>query len=81
MLLCTRQVEPISAQANDDGHDFDLLTPPRKGSFDSKHIWECNIPQISILGVGEQQIPVMPHFESALANSLRSVRLEQMIRR
>lgn len=67
------QVEPISVQAN-DSHVFNLPTPPRKGSLDFKLPWEYDVPQISIPGVEEQQMPVMPRLESALAKSLQSVR-------
>lgn len=61
-------------QANDDSHVFNLPTPPRKSSLGSKLLWEYDVPQISIPGVEELQMPVMPRLESTLANSLQSVR-------
>lgn len=48
--------------------------PAGKGSLDSKLLWEYDVPQVSIPSVEEQQMPVMPHLESALANSLQRVR-------
>lgn len=73
-LQSARQTEPIIMQADDDGHTFELPTPPRNGATGSKRTWEYNVPEISIVGVEDKQIPEMPNLESVLGNSLQSVR-------
>lgn len=72
-----RQPELINMQTNDDGHTFELPTP-QNGSNGSKRVWECNEPEISILGVEDKQMPEMPNLESVFANSLQSVRKESL---
>lgn len=72
-----RQPELINMQTNDDGHTFELPTP-QNGSNGSKHVWECNEPEISVLGVEDKQMPEMPNLESVFANSLRSVRKKSL---
>lgn len=72
-----RQPELINMQTNDDSHIFELPTP-QSGSNGSKRVWECNEPEISILGVEDKQMPDMPNLESVFANSLRSVRKESL---
>ncbi|KAG7240387.1 hypothetical protein INR49_026958 [Caranx melampygus] len=68
----TQPPEPIAMQADDDSHTFHLPTPPRNGAASSKRSWEYNVPEISVLGVEDKQMPEMPNLESVLGNSLRS---------
>ncbi|XP_056910835.1 spindle and kinetochore-associated protein 3 isoform X2 [Takifugu flavidus] len=56
-LVSAKKLGPTGAQASDGSHVSAPLLPPLKGSM-------------SFAGVEEQQMPVMPHLESALANSL-----------
>uniref|UniRef100_A0A3P9CVR0 Spindle and kinetochore associated complex subunit 3 n=1 Tax=Maylandia zebra TaxID=106582 RepID=A0A3P9CVR0_9CICH len=39
-----------------------------------KRTWEYDVPDISTTGLEDKQLPVMPNLESALGNSLQSVR-------
>lgn len=71
------QNEPISMQADDDGHTFDLHTPPRNGENDSKRAWEYRVPDLAIMGVEDKQMPEMPNLESVLGNTLQAVRTKK----
>uniref|UniRef100_A0A8C4EST8 Spindle and kinetochore associated complex subunit 3 n=1 Tax=Dicentrarchus labrax TaxID=13489 RepID=A0A8C4EST8_DICLA len=55
-----------------DSHTFQLPTSPHNGATGSKRAWEYDVPEISILGVEDKQIPEMPNLESVLGNSLQS---------
>lgn len=69
-----RQTEPTNMQADDERHTFKLPTPPHNGATASKRTWEYSVPELSIMGVEERQMPEMPNLESVLGNSLQSVR-------
>ncbi|XP_054471600.1 spindle and kinetochore-associated protein 3 [Anoplopoma fimbria] len=63
-----RQPEPINMQADDD----EDLPSPSNRETGSKRRWEYDVPDISITGVGDGQMPEMPNLESALGNSLQT---------
>ncbi|XP_049905162.1 spindle and kinetochore-associated protein 3 [Epinephelus moara] len=65
------QPEPVNMQADDDNHTFELPTP-RNGATGSKRTWEYDVPDISIMGVEDKQMPEMPNLESVLGNSLQN---------
>ncbi|XP_071337795.1 SKA complex subunit 3 [Trachinotus anak] len=67
-----KKPEPVSMQADDDSHTFNLPTPTHNGAAGSKRTWEYNVPEISIMGVEDKQMPEMPNLESVLGNSLQS---------
>ncbi|XP_026231600.1 spindle and kinetochore-associated protein 3 isoform X2 [Anabas testudineus] len=67
-----RQTGPINVKADDDSDTFELSTPPQKGTTASKRTWEYNVPELSLMGVEDRQIPEMPSLESVLGNSLQS---------
>ncbi|XP_035533070.1 spindle and kinetochore-associated protein 3 [Morone saxatilis] len=67
-----RQPEPINMQSDEDSHTFQLPTSLHNGATGSKRAWEYDVPEISILGVEDKQIPEMPNLESVLGNSLQS---------
>ncbi|XP_040913390.1 spindle and kinetochore-associated protein 3 isoform X2 [Toxotes jaculatrix] len=69
-----QQPEPINMNVDDDGHTFKLPTPTHNGVTGSKRTWEYNVPDISIMGVEDKQMPEMPNLESVLGNSLQSRR-------
>uniref|UniRef100_A0A3Q1H408 Uncharacterized protein n=1 Tax=Anabas testudineus TaxID=64144 RepID=A0A3Q1H408_ANATE len=58
--------------SDDDSDTFELSTPPQKGTTASKRTWEYNVPELSLMGVEDRQIPEMPSLESVLGNSLQS---------
>lgn len=58
-------------QADDDSHHFQLSTCNTANS--SKRMWEYDVPELSIIGVEDKQMPEMPNLESVLGNSLQSV--------
>uniref|UniRef100_UPI0037E7603A SKA complex subunit 3 n=1 Tax=Semicossyphus pulcher TaxID=241346 RepID=UPI0037E7603A len=76
-----RQIEPIHMQADDDSHTFELLTTPPNRATGSKRNWEYNVPEISIVGAEEKQMPEMPNLESLLGNTLqtRSAKMQKTI--
>ncbi|XP_018559805.1 LOW QUALITY PROTEIN: spindle and kinetochore-associated protein 3 [Lates calcarifer] len=75
-LLSTKksaqQPEPVDMQADDDGHTFMLPTPTHNGATGSKRAWEYDVPEISIMGLEDKQMPEMPNLESVLGKSLQS---------
>lgn len=72
-LQSARHLQPISMQADDDSHTFELPTPPRTGATASKRTWEYSVPEISIESMEDKQMPAMPNLESDLGNSLQNV--------
>ncbi|XP_034550311.1 spindle and kinetochore-associated protein 3 [Notolabrus celidotus] len=66
------QDEPIKMQTDDDSHSFELQTTPPNGTTGSKRTWEYNVPDISITGAEDKQMPEMPNLESLLGNTLQS---------
>lgn len=73
-LQSAQQPEPVDMQADDDGHTFMLPTPTHNGATGSKRAWEYDVPEISIMGLEDKQMPEMPNLESVLGKSLQSVR-------
>ncbi|XP_040005238.1 spindle and kinetochore-associated protein 3 isoform X2 [Xiphias gladius] len=67
-----QQPKPITMQAEDHGHTFKLPTPAHNGANCSKRTWEYDVPDISVMGVEDKQMPEMPNLESVLGNSLQS---------
>ncbi|XP_056246117.1 spindle and kinetochore-associated protein 3 isoform X2 [Seriola aureovittata] len=67
-----QQPEPITMDADDDNHTFKLPTPTHNGAASSKRSWEYNVPEMSIMGVEDKQMPEMPNLESFLGNSLQT---------
>uniref|UniRef100_A0A3B4UKP4 Spindle and kinetochore associated complex subunit 3 n=1 Tax=Seriola dumerili TaxID=41447 RepID=A0A3B4UKP4_SERDU len=67
-----QQPEPITMEADDDNHTFKLATPTHNGAAGSKRSWEYNVPEMSIMGVEDKQMPEMPNLESLLGNSLQT---------
>ncbi|KAM7406912.1 hypothetical protein PAMA_002892 [Pampus argenteus] len=65
-----RQPEPINMQADDDSHTFEI--PTHNAATGSKRAWEYDVPEMSIIGVEDKQMPEMPNLESVLGNSLQS---------
>lgn len=74
--LCSQSAKPSerSRQTDDDSHFFELPLSAQNGSTSSKRIWEYDVPEMSIPGMDDRQMPEMPNLESVLANSLQSVR-------
>lgn len=60
-------------QADDDRQTFECPTSPGNRATTAKRTWEYNVPELSILGVEDRQMPEMPNLESVLGNSLQSV--------
>ncbi|XP_035031414.1 spindle and kinetochore-associated protein 3 isoform X1 [Hippoglossus stenolepis] len=67
-----KQPEPISMQTDDDGHSSKPLTPTHSTATGSKRMWEYNVPEISIMGEEDKQMPEMPNLESCLGKSLQN---------
>ncbi|XP_041662486.1 spindle and kinetochore-associated protein 3 [Cheilinus undulatus] len=67
-----QQTEPIKMQTEDDSYNFELQTTPHNRPSGSKRTWEYNMPEISIMGVEDKQVPEMPNLESLLGNSLQN---------
>uniref|UniRef100_G3N935 Spindle and kinetochore associated complex subunit 3 n=1 Tax=Gasterosteus aculeatus aculeatus TaxID=481459 RepID=G3N935_GASAC len=66
-VCSARQPEPVDARA--DGG------PP---SPRSKRRWEYDVPDVSIAGAEDNPMPAMPNLESALGNSLQTVRRKHL---
>uniref|UniRef100_A0A3B4XZE9 Spindle and kinetochore associated complex subunit 3 n=1 Tax=Seriola lalandi dorsalis TaxID=1841481 RepID=A0A3B4XZE9_SERLL len=77
--LSAQQPEPITMDADDDNHTFKLPTPTHNGAASSKRSWEYNVPEMSIMGVEDKQMPEMPNLESFLGNSLQTVRPKERL--
>ncbi|XP_008299599.1 SKA complex subunit 3 [Stegastes partitus] len=60
-----RQPEPTGAQSEE------LPTSPPEGAPGSKRCWEYDVPDVSLMGLGGEQMPEMPNLESVLGNSLQ----------
>ncbi|XP_029386577.1 SKA complex subunit 3 isoform X2 [Echeneis naucrates] len=67
-----QQPEQVDVQGEDNSYAFKLVTPTHDGAASSKHDWDYNVPEISILGVEDKQLPEMPTLESVLGNSLQT---------
>ncbi|XP_074551041.1 SKA complex subunit 3 [Halichoeres trimaculatus] len=67
-----QHTEPITMQTDDNNQLFELQTTPHNGTTGSKRTWEYNVPDISIMGVGDKEMPEMPNLESLLGNTLQS---------
>ncbi|XP_019956103.2 SKA complex subunit 3 isoform X2 [Paralichthys olivaceus] len=67
-----KQSEPISMQADDDVRMSKLLTPSHKTATGSKRMWEYNVPETSIMGMEDKEMPEMPNLESLLGKSLQN---------
>ncbi|XP_072253545.1 SKA complex subunit 3 [Leuresthes tenuis] len=67
-----RQPEPISLQADDNSHTFQIQTSPHNGVTASKPAWAYTVPDISFFDVDVKKLPEMPHLESVLGNSLQN---------
>lgn len=61
-------------QTDNDTQTLDLPSPPCNRAAGFKRTWEYDVPDISTTGLEDKQLPVMPNLESALGNSLQSVR-------
>ncbi|XP_059199062.1 spindle and kinetochore-associated protein 3 [Centropristis striata] len=66
-----QQPEPINMQGDDDLHTFELPSSSTAATG-SKRPWEYNVPEISVLGGEDKQMPEMPNLESVLGNSLQT---------
>ncbi|XP_030614190.1 SKA complex subunit 3 [Archocentrus centrarchus] len=68
----TQQPDPSITQTVNDSHTFNLPTPPCNKAAGFKRTWEYDVPDISITGLEDKQMPEMPNLESALGNSLQT---------
>uniref|UniRef100_A0A3B5AJ44 Spindle and kinetochore associated complex subunit 3 n=1 Tax=Stegastes partitus TaxID=144197 RepID=A0A3B5AJ44_9TELE len=57
-LVSTRKPEPTGAQSEE------LPTSPPEGAPGSKRCWEYDVPDVSLMGLGGEQMPEMPNLES-----------------
>ncbi|XP_034741263.1 spindle and kinetochore-associated protein 3 [Etheostoma cragini] len=63
--------KPIIIQADEETETCELSTHCT-GAIGSKRPWEYDVPDVSIMGVGDNQMPDMPNLESDLGNSLQT---------
>lgn len=68
-----RQPEPINMQADEETETCELSTHRNVGATGSKRTWEYDVPDISIMGVEDNQMPEMPNLQSDLGNALQTV--------
>lgn len=76
-FMCSQsalQTESVNMPADDDKRTLEFPTSPCNGTSTSKRTWDYNVPELSIMGVEDRQMPEMPNLESVLGNSLQSVR-------
>ncbi|XP_055361352.1 spindle and kinetochore-associated protein 3 isoform X2 [Betta splendens] len=73
-LTSTKKVHQKSSQQSDgDGSPtFELSSPPHNGATASKRTWAYNMPELSIMGEDDCQLPEMPNLESVLGSVLQS---------
>ncbi|XP_031171968.1 spindle and kinetochore-associated protein 3 isoform X2 [Sander lucioperca] len=67
-----RQPEPINMQADEETETCELSTHRNVGATGSKRTWEYDVPDISIMGVEDNQMPEMPNLQSDLGNALQT---------
>ncbi|XP_029936766.1 SKA complex subunit 3 isoform X2 [Myripristis murdjan] len=74
-LLSTRKgarvLEPTETRTDDENQIPDLPSPCNQAAS-SKQTWEYDVPETSISGVEDMQIPEMPNLESVLGRSLQN---------
>ncbi|XP_061580394.1 spindle and kinetochore-associated protein 3 [Cololabis saira] len=70
-----RQPDPTNMQTANDSQTTELQATPRNGTTGSKQTWEYNVPDFSVFGVDDKQMPQtpeMPNLEFFLKNSLQN---------
>uniref|UniRef100_UPI003AABB5A7 SKA complex subunit 3 n=1 Tax=Centroberyx gerrardi TaxID=166262 RepID=UPI003AABB5A7 len=63
------ELEPADTRAGDENPAFHLPSP-RNGAAGSQRSWEYDVPEMSIGGGEDTQMPQMPSLESVLGSSL-----------
>ncbi|KAK5860749.1 hypothetical protein PBY51_022208 [Eleginops maclovinus] len=70
-LLSTKKSAWQPGNSDEDSRLFELPSPSN-GATGSKRPWEYDVPEISIMGVEDREMPEMPNLESTLGSSLQN---------
>ncbi|XP_029314919.1 SKA complex subunit 3 [Cottoperca gobio] len=70
-MVSTKKSARQPGHVDDDTNIFENSSA-RNGATGSKRRWEYDVPEISIMGVEDKQMPEMPNLESVLGNSLQT---------